>query len=226
MTLSCKVLLTVSCVSFSLHAMEQGQKLGTLSIANNPSIHIDYTSLIRKLYNKADISLNNYNPTALQSLKDIFEISTQIKELKSKGIATKEFGAFAYEQPFETPFLWDKKTPYHNPHYTSIFLKRIADYNNHIEKDNLPIPTKEEFSRYKNNIKNIASNHQATTDFGLDMNLDEIDPTKKTVIVDLPKEITEGAQALDALIENITNIKNALPHDIKRLAFNLYGPKL
>lgn len=198
--------------------MEQEQKPKTLSTASNSSIHIDYTSLIRECYNKAYTSLENYQPRTVQSLKDILEVSAQIKALKSKKIEAQEIGTFAFRQPYTKPVFIADTTPYHNPLYTSIILKRIAQYNDHIEKNNLTAPTTEQFNNYISNIKNKDIIDESFTDFGLETD----DSTKNRVIVVLPKEVTESAQALDTLIENIMNIKKASPQKIHRLAYIHY----
>ena len=202
--------------------MEQEQKLNSLSTTSNLSIQAN-SSLIESLYNKTHNSLEKYQHKTIHSLEDIFEIIEQTKALKEKAIEAKDIGTFAYTQSFEPPFLWDKKTPYHNPLYTSFLFERIAQHNAHLEKNNFTAPTIKQFLLHKRNIKNIAAIEKAATT-RVFIDLKTIDPTN-TIIIDIPSDVIDGINEVDKLMEDIMKIKEIPPHEIKTIADILYAPK-
>ena len=225
MTLSYKTLLTLSCVSFSLCAMEPQTSLTTHSTTfTQPQSNQKNYYALNDIYKKASFTLQSYNPTDRESIKNIFEIIAAVEALQKKGINDTEFGAFAYKQPSNHSFFFENTIPHHNSTYTSVFFERITRHNNHIKKNNFTLPTLEEFIRYKKNKSNEAAITTAAH-FNIFINLKNIDPNN-TVIVDLPHNIKDGIEEIEKLINDIKAIQDTSPETITAIATILYRPKL
>ena len=196
-------LLTISCASLSLYSMEQGN-------------HLDYYA-INDIYKKADATLKHYNPTDIQTTIDLSQIIAKTKELKLRNINEKQIGQFAYNQADQLQYkiCFSAKAPYHNPHYISVFFKKIGQYNNHLEKNQFTSPTPQQFQHYINNQKIKA----AIEDIKLFIDLDTIDKEKK-VIVDIPMSI--ATKEFRDLTNNISAMRVLDPETIRMIADMLY----
>lgn len=231
MKLSCKILCTISCVSFSLCAMEQDKpslcemEQEKLSITNNSSQTIsnqkEYYSL-NTIYKKTCNVLENYNPNNDQSIASIFHIITATEDLQNKGVDPKELGAFAYRQPTNTSFF--TQTPYQNPRYVSVFFERIKQHIAHMKKNNFTAPTAESFIQHKNNLADNAAIARAAT-FRVIITSHTTDPYN-ALTADAPISLTEGLRELERLINDIKTIEQTSLEEIERMANRIYNPKL
>lgn len=222
MTLSYKTLLTISCVSLSLHSMEQNTLTTNNSLTNtNPILNNQNFYHINDLYKKTYNTLENYKPDGVQSITALSEIITKIKELKTQNIHEKTIGLFAYKQrvPSTTNFFSFEKTLYHNPLYVSIFFEQLAQYNAHLEKNEFTSPTVKEFAQYINNKKRTAVIEKAAT-FRLYIDLQKIDPEKK-IIQDIPLSV--ATRDFEKFSNDIALMQQVTPEEIRTLAHILYG---
>jgi hypothetical protein len=207
MKISHKTLLIISCISISLYSMEDENKLNFYAI----------NDIYKKTYN----TLENYNPTDIQSAIALSAIITKTKELKSHNINEQQIGKFAYKQedPIKNKLFSNGNPPYHGPHYVCIFFERVAQYNANLEKNAFTSPTIEQFSQYLNNQKITAAVKKAAT-FRLFLDLEKINAEKK-IIVDIPMHI--AVDDFEKLIQDIAIMRAINPEEIKMLANILYG---
>jgi hypothetical protein len=214
MKLSCTIVCTISCVSFSLCAMEQNEQDKLLITNSSKQIQInqDHYYPLNNLYKTTRQALENYKTTDNQSIKNIFHIITATENLLSKEFHTKEFGIFAYNQPII------------RGRYISVFFERIIQHIAHMKKNNFTAPTAEQFIRHKDRLANDAAVAKATT-FRVIITLNAIDPYN-TLTADAPISITEGLKELERLIEDIKTIQQTNLEDIERMAKLIYNPQL
>ena len=224
MNLSYRTLLTISCVSFSLHSMEQA----TLTNNDNSTTNLTkknqtYSNfyLIDSLYKKANSTLKNYNPNDLQCITDISDIITETKNLTDDNIEKKQIGRFAYKQAesIKNKIFSSSNPPHHGPQYVAIFFAKIEEYNNHLAKNKFTSPTAEQFIDHINNKKRMAAIEVAIT-FKLFIDLKKIDPENK-IIIDIPR--TVAAREFEELMNDIFTMQHVAPDIIKTLADILYG---
>ena len=207
MTLSHKTLLTISCISLSLHSMEQPKKQ-TVDLYR-----------VSDIYKKTYTLLEKFDPTNNQSIIDLSQILTKIDALKSYNIEEKDIRQFAYKQteplsrllPFE-------KSPYNGPHYVGVFFEQITQYNKRLKKTNSTSPTLEQLTQYRDNQKIEAIITKATT-FRLFNDLKKRALEKK-IIVDISSSI--ATQEFGDLMDDIALMKLVTPEEIKTIAHILY----
>ena len=207
MKTSHKTLLIISCISLSLYSMEDQNKLNFYSI----------NDLYKKTYN----TLENYNPTDMQSAIALSAIITKTKELKSHNIDEKQIGKFAYkqEEAIKNKLFSYGTPPYNGPHYVCVFFERVAQYNAHLEKNAFTSPTIEQFTLHIHNKKITAAIEKAAT-FRLFLDLEKINAEKK-IIVDIPMAV--ATDDFEKLIKDIATMRSIDPEEIKTLANILYG---
>jgi len=219
MTLRYKILLITSCISFSLHAMEQ-KSVTHDSLTTNID-NIQKYNYINDLYKRADTTLNSYNPTDIQSIVSLMEIITRIKELKTHNIQEQEIGKFAYQQ--ETSItnkvfsMYGK--PYNGPLYTSIFFEKIARYNALLIKNQFTSPTLEQFKHHINNKKIKEAIDTVATNFRLFIDLDKLNSDQKILF---PIPISSATHEFEQLTNDIIKLRETSPETIKIIADILY----
>ena len=219
MILSHKTWLITGCITFSLQSMEQQTILTTKNVNSDNQ----NTYPILTLYNKTHNTLKTYNSTNQQSIISLTEILTEIKRLKNDNIIEKNVGLFAFQQEdsLSNKVFSYGKPPYNGPHYISVFFERLAQYNAHIEKNELTSPTSEQFDLHKNNRTIINSVNKAAS-FKLFIDLQKKN-TEEELLTDIPCNI--AVYDFQDLIDNITAMLHTTPEEIKSIASLLYGNK-
>ncbi|HLW72759.1 MAG TPA: hypothetical protein VKR54_01805 [Candidatus Babeliales bacterium] len=213
MTLSHKTLLTISCLSFSLHSMEEKPRLQSMN-------YYYLTNVYRKAYN----TLENYDPANIQSAIALTEMITKTKELKKHNIEESNLRLFVLQQ---SDSIKDKifsygKPPYNGPHYVSVFFARLAQYNAHLAKNEYVSPTIEQFTLHKNNRRIITASNNALR-FRLFFDLQKINADKK-LLTDFSPNV--ALDDFEHLIGDIQIMLQTTPDDIKTIAQIVYGETL
>lgn len=227
MKLSCKILCTISCVSFSLCAMEE-EKLSlcklepcqssTTSTLTSIKYNQKNYNLLNAIYKKTYDTLQNYTPNNNQSIRNIFHTIAAIEDLCNKEINEKEAGHFAYMQMLHKPS--SATMPHNSPLYVSIILERIVQHNAHMKKNEFIAPTEEQFIQYMENIRD----EEACAEL---VKCKLILYPKTPQINDLTENKRYGFTELKSLIYDIYNLQQQSPDVIKRGADITYGiPKL
>jgi hypothetical protein len=211
-----KTLFTISCISCSLYAMEQDTSAVTTTTNNSNFIQPIYNPKnyypLNTLYKKACSAFENYNPHDNQSIKNVFQLITEIEELQSKGIDEKELGHFAYIQTNNPPLAI---TLYQKPLYISVILERIRQHKAHMKKNDFIAPTEEQFIQYMDNMigKEFADCRLI------------LDP-HNIPITHFSQDIMDGLQEFKQLITDIHELKQKHPTITKKAANYIYNPQL
>jgi hypothetical protein len=167
MASSCKTLLTISCVSFSLCAMEQDttslckaeqntSSTTTLSSIMQAKYNPKNYHALNSLYNTTKTTLSNYNSRDKQSITNVFQIIDAITKLETNGCEEIEGGRFAYRQHLHQP-----NAPM--PLYISLVLERIAEHKAHMKKNEFCYPTLNELIEHMRVSRTKAAVENATT---------------------------------------------------------------
>lgn len=209
MTLSQKTLLIISCIPFSLHAMEQNSNTQLIKV-DNPNFYP-----INALYQKTYDTLNKYNHTSPESALALSEIITKTKELKLNNIDEKQVGLFAFKQ--KPPVFGSGK----HPSYISYFFARIATYNTHLEKKNFKSPTPDEFIIFKNN-KKIGAAVQMSDKLGVTIDIEKIN-AEHTLIIDIPSDI--AIYQFEQLINDVNEMLHISLETMQTITDMIYEPK-
>jgi hypothetical protein len=215
-----KTLLVVSCIPFSLHAMEKPQPQIQGLITNNTTqpTKPDHKNfyLINALYQKTFDALNKYNPVNSESIISLSEIITKTKELKlDNDINEEEIGLFAFKQ---APSLFGSVK---HPCYISYFFARIATYNAHLKKTNFKSPTPDHFTTYKNN-KKIGAAVATSSKLGLIIEIEEIN-AKYNLIVNIPDEI--AVYQFEQLIRDVNAMLHIPAETMQTITEMIYEPE-
>jgi hypothetical protein len=225
MSLSCKILCTLSCVSFSLCAMEQDNSFSYKEEQNNSSItnssaqakpNQQYYYPINSLYKTTCQALHNYNPTDNQTVTNIFQIIDTTTKLHADGCEEKEFGKFAYNQHLvqQAPMAL----------YISLFFEKIAQYKAHMKKNNFAPTTLEEFKAYRK-IPFIMATIDKAASFRLTLNRYTIHPNN-IKLLDPSTSQTDGIIEHEMLMEDIKKMLTITPEEAKIMADLFYNPKV
>jgi hypothetical protein len=229
MTLSYKILCTISCVSFSLCAMEQ-QTVSTTHSSTQTQSNQKYYYSINDLYKNTYLILKNYNPRDEQSIKSIFSIIDATTKLQNDGCEEDSIGRFAYNQHLQQQERNNKTSllPSKNfdtmPLYISVFFERITQHKAHLKKNEFTAPTIEQFMVHKK-IPFIQGAIQTAANFRVIINLQKIDPNN-TIMPTFPNAITDGIHEHEKLMEDINTMLQTDSISIKNVADILYIPKL
>lgn len=218
--LSYRILLTISCLPFSLHSMEQKS---TAELTDVSAKKVDYYCL-NTLYKKAYSTLANYDPADIQSARALSEIITKTKELKTINIQENDLGLFALRQTdsIKDKFFAYGKSTYNGPHYVSVFFARVGQYNTHLTKNEFISPTIEEFALHKNNRRIIAASNNAVK-FKLYFDLHKINAEKRLLTNFAPNIAIDE---FEHLINDILIMQQTTPDEIKTIAQILYEETL
>jgi hypothetical protein len=213
MNLSYKILLTISCVSLSLHSME---KLALTTNNNSPTNLNTYNQkkpnfyLVNNLYKTANSTLETYNPNGLQSIIEVSDIIAKSKKLADDNIEKKEIGLFAYKQTesIKNKIFSSNNPPHHGPQYVAVFFAKIEEYNDHLTKNKFTSPTVQQFMQYMA-IKSANTFKLFTI------------ASKNKMLCDIPN--TVAAREFEELMNDISTMQQVAPDIIKTLADILYG---
>lgn len=227
MTSSCKILLTISCVSFSLCAMEQEtdslckSEQNRLSATTQSSIvqtkyNQKYYHRLNSLYKTTEQTLNNYNPYDKQSITNIFQIIDTTTHLETDGCEEIECGIFAYRQHLHKP-----QSPM--PLHISLVLERILEHKAHMKKNEFSSPTLEQLTLYINVPRINAAIEKAAAHRLIIRN--KIDPDTAKFL-DSYDNKANGLSESEKLIHDIKGLLEMSTEDTKLLAELLYSPKL
>ncbi len=213
MNLSYKILLTISCVSFSLHSMEElaltTNDNSTTNLTKKNQLDSNFYPL-NSLYKTANSTLENYNLNGLQSIIEVSDIIAKSKKLTDNNIEKKEIGLFAYKQTesIKNKIFASNNPPHHGPQYVAIFFAKIEEYNDHLAKNKFTTPTVEQFMQHMA-IKAAMTIKLFTIN------------SKNKMINDIPN--TVAAREFEDLMNDISNMQKIAPDIIKTLADILYS---
>jgi hypothetical protein len=213
-----KTLFTISCVSFSLCAMETDTLV--TPIITNSSIQPTYNQKnyypLNSLYKTTDQMLNNYNPYDKQSVTSIFQIIDATTKLQNDGCEEIECGRFAYRQHLQKP-----QSPM--PLHISLVLERIAEHKAHMKKNEFSPPTLEQLMQYINIPRINAAIEKAASFRLIIRNKIDHDTAK---LLDSYNTKASGLSEYSNLVHDIKGLLEMSPEDAKFNADLIYGPKL
>jgi len=157
------------------------------------------------------------NNTASHALCEIID---SVKELKEYKITEHQIGSFAYNQQasIKNKLFNVTNPPYNGPHYISVLLEIISQYNERLTKNEFTSPTKDQWLFHQDNQKKLTAIKNAST-YGLYFTK-ELATERKTFTC-LSK--TVAIQEFESLIEHIYKMRCTKPDEITTMATILYG---